>query len=178
MYASQLEELINKDTQMRRIFGGIYSRDNVPLLSKISHDMAFIVNASDSGSAGTHWLLGYIKPSSKHFIWFDSFGKKPSFYGKKFASWLKPLKGYKIEINVKVVQASNSHYCGLFVLYVMYFLSRGVGMYRIMQKFSKHLLGNDRIVSRFAWNKFRFNAKKETHPDSYISEMNKDFFKI
>lgn len=173
MYANQLLDLVEKDPPIKRVFGGIYAYDQLPNIKKTKSDTAIIINSSPSTSPGTHWLLAYIKPKLKTIIWFDSFGHKPEYYGRRLAKW---TEGYKLYSSRKVIQAENSHYCGLFVLYFLYYLSRGVKIEKILQKFSRHLHSNDCIVSRFAWNKFRFNARKEIVSDNYIRKMNVDFF--
>ncbi|MCP4393479.1 MAG: hypothetical protein GY804_04325 [Alphaproteobacteria bacterium] len=154
--------MIRKDPPSSRTFFGVYARDKLPVVPKTFRDTSLILNASDSSSLGSHWLLVFIQPSKKKLTWFDSFGKHAKHYGSSIDEWIKSFGTFKVEANYsRQVQANNSIYCGLFVLYVLYFLSRGRTLTQILKTFSKHLKNNDRIVSRFAWKKFRFNALRE-----------------
>ncbi len=93
-------------------------------------------------------------------LWIDSYGHPPLYCGSKISEWISGAKGFKLEYNKAPVQSDTSHYCGLFVLFFMYFLARGAGLKLLLRFFSKTNLNlNDIVVSRFAMKKFKFNAK-------------------
>ena len=50
-------------------FNGVYSRDNLP---KITKKGAHVINLDEYENAGTHWIALFIK--TNEFIYFDSFG--------------------------------------------------------------------------------------------------------
>jgi len=140
---------------------GTFPRDRLPNVGEIKHDAAFVINSAQSHEKEGHWLLVYFNAQSKTTVWFDSLGNLPSYYGKNLFLWLH-APGFKVDYSTKPVQAINSRLCGLFVLFVLYYLSRGLTLERILSYFNSRDLGkNDKLVSLFAWKKFRFNAYKE-----------------
>jgi hypothetical protein len=148
---------------MKRGFCGIYAKNKLPKIKKIcgAGNCAFIINSAPSYAIGEHWLLVYCKGKAKTIIWFDPLGRNPTYYGKVFQLWLERT-GYKIKEYNSPVQSTQSYYCGLFVLYALYYLSRGVPLETVLKTFSrKNLKENDKIVAAFAWDKFRFDAKKQ-----------------
>ena len=50
-------------------FNGVYSRDNLP---KITKKRAYVINLDEYENTGTHWIALFIK--TNEFIYFDSFG--------------------------------------------------------------------------------------------------------
>jgi len=163
MYASQLLRLCESDRFIKKTLVGVFANDTLPKVRKkllYYTPRAYIVNSASSASLGEHWLLIYVKPYEKRVIFFDSFGKTPVYYSKRLAKWVKSW-GYTVSLNPNVFQASRSHYCGLFVLFLLYFLSRHVPFNVIMKKFSSNPTRNDALVSRFAWQRFKFNTRKE-----------------
>ena len=50
-------------------FNGVYSRDNLP---KITKKGAYVINLDEYENTGTHWIALFIK--TNEFIYFDSFG--------------------------------------------------------------------------------------------------------
>lgn len=162
MYASQLKELVKSDSSMSKVFGGIFAKDKLPQLHELKTDRAFIVNSDESDSVGEHWLLVYFVARNKTVIWFDPLGHDPSYYGSPIVYWLSSSR-FKLVSNIKSVQSTQSYYCGLFVLFVYYYLAHGLEFSTIMNKFSTYLMKNDSLVQQFAWLKFRFDARKELH---------------
>ncbi len=141
---------------MKKTYLGAFPLDKLPPVPENKNrDYAYIINSATSTSPGEHWFLVFIKKKGTGVVWFDSLGNLPSFYGHKLVKWLGP--GF--EFNKGSIQAANSSYCGLFVIFVLYYLSRNVPLRQILTRFSTNLRENDRIVASFAWEKFRFNAK-------------------
>jgi len=160
MYASQLLRLSNTDRFVKSTLKGVFANNTLPKISHQLQPKAFIVNSASSHSAGDHWLLIFVKPTEKQVIFFDSFGKSPKCYSSTLHKWIMSW-GYNVCLNIKTLQASHSNYCGLFVLFVLYYLSRNVPLNVILKKFSSNQTRNDVLVNRFAWCRFRFNGKKE-----------------
>ena len=176
MYASQIVKIVNEDKPMKDVFEGVYACDNLPQNVDKTRESAYVINSSPSNSIGEHWLLAYVNPCSRKTIWFDSYAKPLDFYNRKISQWVKAI-GYPIESSVKRIQADLSIYCGLYVLYVYYFLVRHVKLKNIVQKFSKRLLFNDKIVSGFMLKHFSFNAQKRLMHGGklYKEELIRDF---
>ena len=74
--------------------------------------------------------------------------------------WFKTLNYQDIELNNKVVQSDTSKKCGLFVIFVLYYLVRNLSLSTIMKKFVKSTKMNDIIVSKFAYQKFGYRMPK------------------
>lgn len=177
MFSSQLKKVINKDGPMRKVFRGFFCRNKLPKIGEIKTDSAFIINTDECSSIGEHWLLVFVDPDLRKTFWFDSFGESPSYYGSEFSRWLKQI-GYKVMRRKKSIQAPESHYCGLFVLYFLYYLARNVSISKIYNSFfgsSKEK--NDKLLSDFMWRKFRFNTKTEIDKRKSINrdKMVRDF---
>ena len=51
------------------IFNGVYSRDNLP---KITKNGAYVINLDEYADVDTHWINLYVK--NNEVIYFDSFG--------------------------------------------------------------------------------------------------------
>ena len=155
MYADQLINLINSDNTLKRIFCGIFAYDTLDNFSlKKNKICALIINTDPSTLPGEHWLLVYFNPHIKTIIWFDSYGHSPNYYGKEIKKWLWSF-GLIVKISSQKIQSEKSEYCGLFCLYVLYFLSRNVPLYKILSNFSVNLNYNDKIVQYFVWDIFK-----------------------
>lgn len=172
MFASQLRRLIESDNHMKKQFVGIYSKDKLPLKTDVHKKTAYIINTAVSKSKGEHWILVFVHPEKRKVIWFDSFAEKPEYYGKQFLKWLLSFN-LKIEVNQKLVQPVHSQYCGLYVLYVFFYLSRNLNFNTIIKRFSSNLIMNDYMVSNFAWKHFHFNARKDIEPAKTSTELYK-----
>ncbi len=162
MYAGQLDDIIQCQPILKKVYMGAYAKDKLPNLKNvnITTQRAYIINSAASEIAVGHWLLAYFFPKTKTVLWIDPYGHPPSFYGTKISKWLSQAKDFKLAYNNIPIQSPSSHYCGLFALFFMYFLSKGVGLKTILHFFSKtNLNQNDIVVSRFAMKRFKFNAK-------------------
>lgn len=162
MYASELVDIIESNTCLKKVFGGIFPKDKLPNLTtcELNTDQAIIINSAPSSSIGEHWLLAYYRKNPKNAVWFDTFGNKPSYYGKEVADWFSKQTEYEEVFNSFVIQSAVSPYCGLFVLFFMYYLARGFQLKKIVKKFSiLNLTVNDTIVKNFAKNVLRVKLK-------------------
>ena len=145
---------------------GVYAKDNLPdKIVTTRGPLAMIVNSANASSIGEHWMLIFIYPSRKQLIFWDSLGHSPSFYGGELEKWVN-VAGYNVITSQRPVQSKHSIYCGLFVMFVLYFLSRGVSLSVIMKKFASNTNKNDWLVSKFGWQRLKFMAKKEIKRDS------------
>ena len=159
MFASQLTSAINHDRHMSTVYRGSFARDELPK-PDLSKNSAYIVNSSKSTEKGSHWFLICLYPRAKRAVFFDSLAEPPSKYGPEITKWLKST-GLSIECNTKRIQGFGSVYCGLFVLFALYYLSRGYALKRMIKTFSgKNYSANDQKVALFVWVKFKFNARQ------------------
>ena len=88
-------------------FNGVYSRDNLP---KITKKGAYVINLDEYENTGTHWTALFVK--TNEVIYFDSFGIEhiPKEINKFIGSNNK-----KIKANIFRIQAYDSVMCGFFV---------------------------------------------------------------
>ena len=87
-------------------FNGVYSRDNLP---KITKKGAYVINLDEYENTGTHWIALFIK--TNEFIYFDSFGIEH--IPKEINKFIGSNK--KIKANIFRIQAYDSIMCGFFV---------------------------------------------------------------
>ena len=150
----QLKKLIETDPYMSKMLRGILNVKEIEKISTQRHSYAraYIVYANH------HWLLLVFYPSWT-ILYMDPLGEKPATYSAHFANWLKSLR-WRVGNNLVQIQPKGSDKCGLYILYFMYYLSRGYKFEKIMQKFHRTNLSlNDKLVSSFVFKKFNFEIK-------------------
>lgn len=152
MNGNQLKTIALQDPYIRRTFKGIYARNKFLQLKVPNTTSSIIVNTQNSDGPGEHWIAIFIDQKRKRIIWFDSYNKLPSYYGMQ--SW---FRGKTIENKGREIQNIRSYFCGLYVLFFLYFINRGFTLRQILQKFSSNTYRNDRIVASFFEKNFNFN---------------------
>ena len=106
-------------------FNGVYSRDNLP---KITKKGAYVINLDEYENTGTHWIALFIEITE--VIYFDSFGIEhiPKEINKfiRFKE-LGSAVGYnkKIKANIFRIQAYNSIMCGYFCIEFINYMLKG-----------------------------------------------------
>ena len=97
-------------------FNGVYSRDNLP---KITKRGAYVINLDEYKNTGTHWIALFVK--TNEVIYFDSFGIEHipkeinKFIGNEQSSSAK-AHNKKIKANIFRIQAYDSIMCGYFCI--------------------------------------------------------------
>ena len=122
------------------MYGGKYSRDNLPVLK----NKFYIVNLDDKHGEGTHWILIY-NVKDKDCIYFDSFGIDPP------EEVLKRMRDTKkrVLMNEFRIQDINSFMCGYFCNYVIKHLKNGRPYHEILLDFSSNdFKKNDEIMKK------------------------------
>jgi len=137
MDARQLNRKLGKDIPLKENVWGVFARDELPATMLPG---GYIVNTRDRASGGEHWIALYVT-QSKQIEFVDSLGKKPEHYGIILS------KAYIY--NNKKFQASGSTTCGLFALYYLYWRTRGLPMYNILESFVSDTHSNEIIVEQF-----------------------------
>ena len=137
MDESQLNAMIRKDPVMNRVTWGVFARNELPTITTLLPG-AYVVNSRTRRTGGQHWFLIYVEEEEGRPVeFYDSLGKDP--------------KDYDLNIeciyNERRVQAENTETCGLYVLYFLYWRSRGVNMHDILLTLNqKNNTVNERIV--------------------------------
>ena len=134
-------------------FNGVYSRDNLP---KITKKVAYVINLDEYENTGTHWIALFIK--TNEFIYFDSFGIKhiPKEINKFTRS--KELgsavgSNKKIKANVFRIQAYDSIMCGYFCIVFINYMLKGKTLLDYTNLFSpNNFKKDDRVIKRIFKN--------------------------
>ena len=129
----------------------VISVDQLPYRVK-TYPRGFIVNNETSKQKGKHWIALWIE-SPDYGEFFDSFGEKPIYYGKRFTDFLnRNVKRYIS--NTEQLQNDSSDTCGLFTLFYILLKTRGYSMKRIRKRFTEDTRLNDHILYQFAHRYF------------------------
>ena len=78
-------------------FNGVYSRDNLP---KITKKGAYVINLDEYENTGTHWIALFVK--TNEVIYFDSFGIEH--IPKEINKFIGTTKPSSLERNKKLKQ--------------------------------------------------------------------------
>lgn len=131
-------------------FKGVFACDKLPrkIVSKSSF---YIGNTDPSNKPGQHWIVFYF-PKNKPAEYFCSAGQPPI---KPFVSFLsRNSKSYIC--NKKRIQNEFSIYCGLYCCIFVYFRSRNIPFYTILNFFNySNLFLNDVLVLTIFKNIFK-----------------------
>ena len=106
-------------------FNGVYSRDNLP---KITKKGAYVINLDEYENTGTHWVALFIK--TNEVIYFDSFGIEHipkeinKFIGTTKSSSLE-RNNKKIKANIFTIQVYDSIMCGYFCIEFINYMLKG-----------------------------------------------------
>lgn len=98
---------------------GVFNKDEMP---RIVQRGFYVINLQDSKDefgndlGGTHWTVIYIE--GKEACYFDSFGFPPPL---EIQNFLKPFVPYPF--NRQQIQNERGGYCGVYVLYFMYYMT-------------------------------------------------------
>ena len=125
-------------------FNGVYSRDNLP---KITKKGAYVINLDEYENTGTHWIALFIKTSE--FTYFDSFGIEhiPKEINKFIGS------NRKIKANIFRIQAYDSIMCGYFCIEYINYMLKGKTLLDYTNLFSPDdFKKKDRVIKRIFKN--------------------------
>ena len=157
MNGSDLMLLARQSCQLRNHFRGVFARDTfVSLPGDVTG--AFIVNQSDRGSPGTHWVSIFIQRNRedgrRHCIFFDPLGRGGlQHYKMSIPTKEGSTRPHPVIYNTRRFQQETSDSCGLFCLYVLHWLAVGVRFQCILQHFStEHLVKNENKIRDFSTN--------------------------
>ena len=103
---------------MKKIFNGVYSRNNLPK----SKNGAYVINLDHSENTGTHWVVIFLKEDE--VIYFDSFGVE--YIPKEIMEKIEHsfLGNKNIKTSIFRIQDYNSIMCGYFcILFFEYMLN-------------------------------------------------------
>lgn len=148
MNNKEISRIVQSDPRARRIFRGVYPRDQLP--PSTTPNSAYIINTDHSRGPGEHWVCVWFD-SQGGAEYFDSFGLPPTLNAiQRFISdnSIKSLK-----YNQRLCQSLVSSACGLYIIYYVLMKSRGASLRRLQQPFQPYnLRGNDNKVRTLVSN--------------------------
>ena len=147
MYSWEIKNILLNDHVVRRQFGGIYAADTAPETFS-RRPVFFVINTDKHDQPGKHWVLMYF-PKTGYPEFFDSFGREPSFYTRRFRRVLL-TRSRRFGYNNVQIQQSGTFTCAHFCIYYLYFRCRGLQMNSIINSFNKlNLHANELKVTNF-----------------------------
>lgn len=142
MNSTQLVSFIRRDDQTDELFQGIYPVDRLPTITV--YPSFIIINTSKSHVYNGHWILLYMK-NNEEVIFFDSYGRPPDNVNNG-CILTKYLSKYNVEYNHFLLQSRSSNVCGLYCIYVAFYLSRGVSFNKMFSQFYTDVDCNDTLL--------------------------------
>lgn len=142
MRTEELEMYMLKDPYIRRFYGGVVARNEIPLV--FTKPSIFIVNTDPTNLPGKHWFVLFYNTNSVNEQ-FNSTGQPPQVDIQ--AQLVR--NGMKYMYNNKRVQSFTSSTCGEFALFYSYFRCRGFTFQEILDMFTSDLENNETIVNMF-----------------------------
>ena len=124
-------------------FNGVYSRDNLP---KITKKGGYVINLDEYENTGTHWIALLVKINE--VIYFDSFGTEHipkeinRFIGNK-----------EIKANIFRIQAYDAITCGYFCIEFINYMLKGKTLLDYTNLFSPNdFKKKDQVIKRILKN--------------------------
>lgn len=111
MNTLELDKCLKQNKCTRKIYGGTFAADLIPLQRKIK-PIFYVVNTQPSSQSGEHWLGVYITSSVLEL--FDSGGRSFETY-PHIEKFIKFHSNKKFKFNSTQIQAFDSDLCGQFV---------------------------------------------------------------
>ncbi|GIY24622.1 uncharacterized protein CDAR_572301 [Caerostris darwini] len=103
---------------------------------------SFIVNTDSSMNTGQHWQAMFFD-NNQNCIFFCSYGTYPMQNIKKFID----QNSSRMEWNSQILQHPETTSCGLFCLYFLWHVNRGLTIEKLRET---NVCRNERTVTRFA----------------------------
>ena len=159
MDTTQIDYVLKQHPSIRTYYGGTYPSDALP--RDIGLDkQCFVVNVDPSSQPGSHWVAFYFEGGKGEF--FDSYGNEPSFYSKRFTTFLQRNSVSWI-YNRKRVQGTLSTVCGQYCIFYNLKRCQDYKLTRIVSAF-----GNDFNKLRFLISSARCIVRSQTSCKKFI----------
>ena len=146
MNARRLRRILQSDRHLSSRVVGIFAVDTLQKC-KLGPGQGVIVNTDVWKGRGIHWVVLY-RSAQGNYEFFDSFGRPPQYYDERFKTFLQRDLRDPIH-NSMPLQDNDSDLCGAYVVYFLYFRSRGLTMKNIISHFSSNSRLNDKLVKAF-----------------------------
>lgn len=149
MYTDEIERVLNRESLTKKIFGGVFSSDQLGNVGKIKQTpKAFVVNlCSMKEKNDCHWITIFI--DNDHLEYFDSGGADNHRKNVFIKNFIQAQGKKKILFNRRQIQSYASEKCGEFCCLYIFCKAAKYPMKSIMKLFSeKNLSLNDDIVAK------------------------------
>ena len=129
MNSLQIEGLLKKDSQAKKIFKKVCALDEIEVPS---YPSAYVINSDTSDKKGEHWVVVYFD-KNRRGEYFDSYGLPPAVLG---------LEAYMDRFsldwiyNRKTIQSLFSNVCGHYCVYFILFRCRNISLHAILSVFT------------------------------------------
>ena len=126
-----------------RVFKGCFMNDASSIFHYLGFeiDYAFILNTVVSVDQVGHWVVFYRRGNVLYF--FDSLGRKPSFYNGSIARFYQLYNGPREIVLEDGIQYEFSAVCGVYAILFIYFMSKK----RSILSFVKNFRNVDKTVN-------------------------------
>ena len=138
MYETQIIEILQKDGFTKKIFIGIFARDELP--TNIKYPSCFIFNTKPRNHSGEHWLALYFDEKGNAFF-FDSYGNHPSAFNME--TYLNKFSNSWTYNKIRI--QGNSSYCGYYCI-IFLLLKARLKSHIFFRYFNKNYYLNDKKV--------------------------------
>ena len=91
MNTAQIERILRRDPYCKKIFKGVYARDQI---KRVSYPSAYIINSDPSTRPGRHWIAVFFDRRGNG-QYFDSYGLPPKVLG--FTEFMNRKSGFGTE---------------------------------------------------------------------------------
>ena len=143
MNSTEIKQLLVKDWRVLQLFRGVFASNTLPHYIQQGKAHAFVINTDPAHKPGSHWVALYID----HFgsaIYFDFMGLGP--FNQAIKTFIK-RNSFKLTSNVMTIQSVISTTCGLYCIYFIRQMVRGVKLREIIQRFDPlRPRINDRLI--------------------------------
>ena len=137
MNTFQIEEVCRSDLLLRHKFGGVYSRDTLPIFAE--NDTFYVCNTDASFLPGKHWVVMYMIDNCREY--FDSLGGRIN-----EEEFIQFLGGHYNYVLVQT-QEPLSTVCGQYCLFYMCLRVRGYSMNYIVNMLDAYGDDSDLFVT-------------------------------
>jgi hypothetical protein len=127
----QLNRAVHNDQVLSTHVWGVMARDDLQLFDLFPG--AYIVNSVDRQLPGEHWLAIFVTTSG-NIEFFDPLARRPGHYKLSLDCLY----------NTEPIQPLDSNLCGLYILFFLYWRTRGLSMKQITDIFDGS--NNDALV--------------------------------
>lgn len=164
MNNQEIENIMFGTFSTRNVFSKVLPIDLLPKSApqKSLRPYALVINLSNSNEKGSHWVGVYFDKKPKYDEYFDSYGLGPP-------KQIERLLGKYYLYNNKQIQNYFSSTCGQHTVYYIFRKSLGDTMQNILDRFSRNLKENDRMIA--SWTNKNFNYDGKIYDTNHIQNQ-------